>query len=116
MKRGWQKPMNKRLPRNKKELKTLRSSLRKNMPAPEVILWQKIRNGQLGIRFRRQYSIDNYILDFCAPAIGLVIEIDGDSHYLNEQARLRDQIRDKTLTKQGIDRKSTRLNSSHMSI
>ena len=95
--------MNQRLPRNKKELKPIRSTLRHRMPAPEVILWQKIRNNQLGIRFRRQYSIENYILDFCSPSSGLAIEIDGASHYyFNNQSKLRDKIRDEILAKQGI--------------
>jgi len=28
--------------------------------------------------------IGNYIVDFCAPAVKLVIEVDGSQHYTNE--------------------------------
>lgn len=51
------------------------------MPLPEVILWQKLRAKQLnGVKFRRQYSIGKYIVDFYAPKHKVVIEIDGDTH------------------------------------
>lgn len=102
MKRGWKKRMQKRLVRNKKELKPIRSNLRKNMPAPEVVLWGILRGNQLGFRFRRQYSIDNDIVDFCAPSIGLAIEIDGESHFVDQSARIRDKLRDQRITKNGI--------------
>lgn len=72
------------------------------MTAPELVLWQKIRNNQLGVKFRRQFSIANYILDFYAPSINLAIEIDGDSHYLDKQAVLKDKMRDKFLNGYGI--------------
>jgi very-short-patch-repair endonuclease len=40
-----------------------------------------LRNHQLfDVHFRRQYSIDPYIVDFCAPSIRLVIEVDGGQH------------------------------------
>lgn len=55
------------------------------MPAPEVILWQKLRAEQLyGLKFRRQYGIGKYIVDFYCPKKKLAIEIDGDSHYEQE--------------------------------
>ncbi|TSA45818.1 DUF559 domain-containing protein [bacterium] len=72
------------------------------MPAPELVLWQRIRNNQLGIKFRRQYSVNNYILDFCAPSGGLAIEIDGESHFEDNQSVLNDRIRDFEVAKQGI--------------
>ena len=33
-----------------------------------------------GRKFRRQYSIDNYIVDFCCPLEKLIIELDGSPH------------------------------------
>lgn len=51
------------------------------MPTPEVILWNKIRNKQLGFKFRRQYSVEKFILDFYCPEKKLAIEIDGDNHF-----------------------------------
>ena len=88
--------------RNKKELKMVRSILRQTMPAPEVILWQNIRSGQLGIKFRRQFTFENYILDFFSPIANLAIEIDGDSHFEGVAAKANDRIRDENLAKHGI--------------
>ena len=51
-------------------------------PSPaEAKLWQCLRDRQLGgYKFRRQRPVPPYVVDFCCVAIGLVIEIDGDSH------------------------------------
>jgi len=35
-----------------------------------------------GERFLRQYSVDQYVLDFYCPKLKLAIEIDGDSHFI----------------------------------
>ncbi|MBI4127585.1 MAG: DUF559 domain-containing protein, partial [Parcubacteria group bacterium] len=72
------------------------------MPAPELILWQKIRGNSLGVKFRRQFSVLNHILDFYAPATKLAIEIDGESHFENPKAILNDRIRDEQLEELGI--------------
>ena len=61
--------------------KPLRQELRKNSTSPEQKLWQKIRNKQLGVKFRRQQGIGRYIADFYCAELNLVIEIDGDSHF-----------------------------------
>ncbi len=80
---------------NKEELKTRRRSLRKNMPKAEVLLWCKLKNKQiLGERFLRQYSVDQYVLDFYCPQLKLAIEIDGDSHFMlgaEEQDKARQE-------------------------
>lgn len=54
--------------------------LRKASTPAEVKLWSRIRNDQLGITFRRQHAIGNYIVDFCAPHRKLIIELDGSQH------------------------------------
>ncbi|EKF73304.1 hypothetical protein A11A3_14495 [Alcanivorax hongdengensis A-11-3] len=58
-----------------------RQALRSKMPAPERLLWQRLRAGQLGDKFRRQHGIGEYIVDFYCPGKRLVVEVDGDSHY-----------------------------------
>ena len=63
------------------------------MPLPEQYLWQRLRNKQLGVRFRRQQGIGRYIVDFYCPERALVIEVDGDSHYTDD-AQEYDRIRD----------------------
>lgn len=72
------------------------------MPAPEVLLWQKLRAGQIhGLKFRRQYSIGRYIVDFFCPEERLAIEIDGDSHY-EPNAVEYDRERDKFIESKNI--------------
>jgi very-short-patch-repair endonuclease len=68
---------------NKISEKEKRRSLRKNMPKSEIILWSKLKNKQMqGKRFLRQYSVDQYVLDFYCPELKLAIEVDGDSHFV----------------------------------
>ncbi len=78
---------------NRQQQKLQRQQLRANMPMPEKILWAKIRNQQLGVKFRRQHGIGRYIVDFYCPEYALVIELDGDSHY-QDDAQEYDTIRD----------------------
>ena len=51
-------------------------------PAPaEERLWQLLRNRQLGgFKFRRQTPMPPYIADFYCAELGLIVELDGDSH------------------------------------
>jgi very-short-patch-repair endonuclease len=70
---------------NDKNLKERRISLRKSQTDAERKLWQILRNKQInGLKFFRQYSIGNYILDFYCPAIRLAIEVDGSQHIDSE--------------------------------
>ncbi len=58
-----------------------RRELRQKATRAEQILWKDLRSKRLGrFKFRRQHGIGPYIVDFCAPHHGLVIEIDGDIH------------------------------------
>ena len=59
--------------------------MRKEMTFCERILWTHLRKKQLGVRFLRQYSIDNYVIDFYCPKLKLAIELDGNIHELPEQ-------------------------------
>ena len=64
---------------NPKRLIKYRKQLRTYGTPSEATLWVQIRNRQLdNIRFRRQFGIDRYILDFYAPEIKLSIELDGN--------------------------------------
>ncbi len=76
-------------------------NLRNNMTKAEWKLWGYIRNKQLDIRFRRQHPIDNYIVDFIALKIGLIIEIDGAQHY-ESRIEENDKIRNRYLEKLGL--------------
>ena len=62
--------------------KARRKQLRNNPTEAERKLWQYLKGKQVaGVKFRRQYSIDAYIIDFYAPSLKLAIEIDGHSHF-----------------------------------
>ena len=65
---------------NKSSTKERRRELRKNQTKVEKELWLKIRNRQLGVKFRRQYNIDYYIVDFYCHELRLIIELDGYIH------------------------------------
>ena len=88
---------------NRTEVKSRRRQLRKNMPNAEVLLWTKIRAKQLlGHKFRRQYSVGDYIVDFYCPERLLVIEIDGDVH-AQENRKKMDCQREAYLTTLGLN-------------
>ena len=60
--------------------------LRNIMTKSEQYLWQRLRKKQiLGIQFYRQKPIGCYIADFYAPAVQLVIELDGSGHFEENQ-------------------------------
>jgi very-short-patch-repair endonuclease len=71
--------------------------LRKSSTPQEIILWSKIKNSNLGYKFRRQHSIGKYIVDFYCPSKRLIIEIDGSQHI--EKQREYDLRRDCYLQK-----------------
>jgi very-short-patch-repair endonuclease len=74
--------------------------LRKNMTAAERKLWhQYLRIFEF--RVFRQRPIDYFIVDFYCPALKLVIEIDGDSHY-TKQSQYYDQERSQRLEGYGL--------------
>ena len=67
---------------NQTSEKQKRQTLRNNMPPSEKIVWAKLRNQQIeSCKFRRQYSIDRFVVDFYSSELRLAIEIDGNSHY-----------------------------------
>ena len=52
------------------------------MTEAEILVWSKLRAKQMcGHKFRRQYSVGVYSLDFYCPSLKLAIEIDGDTHF-----------------------------------
>jgi len=79
---------------NKRHLKAYRKNLRNNLTPAEAALWTLLKNKQvLGLRFRRQFSVNNYILDFFCPKAKLAIELDGEVHN-SAEAQERDLKRD----------------------
>ncbi|MDQ4141199.1 MAG: DUF559 domain-containing protein, partial [Bacteroidota bacterium] len=57
-------------------LKENRSTLRQNLTPTEARLWQALRGNKLqGRKFRRQHSIEHFIVDFYFPSEKLIIEL-----------------------------------------
>ena len=62
-------------------LKDRAKALRRAGNLPEVLLWNRIKKGQLcGLDFDRQKIIGNYIADFYCAEKKVVLEVDGSSH------------------------------------
>jgi very-short-patch-repair endonuclease len=60
-------------------------TMRHEPTAAEEALWQAVRGGQLVAKFRRQHSIDRYIVDFVCLSAKLIIEVDGNIHHQPDQ-------------------------------
>ena len=86
-------PYNKKLGGNAK-------SLRKDMTPEEKKLWFNFLK-RLPFRVKRQFGIQNYIVDFYIASRKIVIEIDGRQHLMKENKE-KDEIRDSDLASFGI--------------
>lgn len=75
--------------------------MRKEFTDAEDILWQKLRNNQLAVKFRRQHPIENFIVDFVCLQKALIIEVDGDYHE-NEEQKKYDEERSRLLAEIGF--------------
>ena len=82
-----------------KEKQQRARELRREMTLAEKILWEEIRANKLGVHFRRQQVIQGFIVDFYCHRAGLVIEVDGDIHDLQQE---EDARREKVLSKMGL--------------
>lgn len=84
------------------ELKTNRKQLRSDLTSAEAYLWKELQHKKLdGKKFRRQHSINNYIVDFYCAKEKLVIELDGEVHN-NPTAEEYDEKRSAFLGKLGF--------------
>lgn len=71
---------------NHRKFYARRKELRNNSTHEERILWNYLKNSQLGFKFRRQQSIGGYIVDFYCPLKKLVLEIDGEYHSFQKES------------------------------
>ena len=82
-------------------------------PTPaEDFAWELFRDRRfLGLKFRRQHQIGNYIVDFYCREKRLVVELDGTVHDSDER-RTRDRNRDAFLKSLGLT--VVRIRNKHM--
>ncbi len=77
-----------------------RRALRNTQTEAETIFWNQIRAKRFfGLKFKRQYSIDRYVVDFFCHSKNIAIEIDGGQHAENIEY---DNARTKFLNALGI--------------
>jgi very-short-patch-repair endonuclease len=74
--------------------------LRRDMSLPEVLLWQILRTKPMGLKFRNQHPVDDYVADFYCHSAKTLIEIDGKSHDMGDQPEF-DEERDARLNSLG---------------
>src|SRR5690348_9152882 len=77
--------------------------LRRDQTNDEKQLWRALRGHRFaGFKFRRQYSVGIYFLDFYCAAARLSVELDGFQHGAPEQ-RQHDERRSAFLKEQDIE-------------
>jgi len=65
--------------------------MRRNLTDAEAVLWDTLRGRKLmGMKFRRQVPVGNYIVDFLCAEHLLVVEVDGTQHAENAYDKKRD--------------------------
>jgi very-short-patch-repair endonuclease len=74
--------------------------LRATMTDAERKLWSVLRDRQLeGLRFRRQFPLKQFIVDFVCLEVCLIVEVDGGQH---DEQRTDDTARDRLLKERGF--------------
>ena len=72
------------------------------MTSAEAYLWNELKGSKLeGRKFRRQHSINNFIVDFYCASEQLIVELDGEVH-INPTAEENDRRRDRVLEGMGF--------------
>jgi very-short-patch-repair endonuclease len=78
----------------------LAKNQRRNRTDAELELWWALRSRQIeGLKFRRQFPVGNFIVDFVCLDARLVIEVDGSQHMENID---EDAIRTAFLESKGL--------------
>ena len=63
---------------------------RRVMTPSELRLWSALSARKLGVQFRREVPLLGcFIVDFCAPSVRLVVEVDGECHAARRAADAR---------------------------
>ena len=82
-------------------LKEKARQLRNNSTFTEIMLWNQLKGKQVrGYDFHRQKPLYEFIVDFFCNELMLAIEVDGESHYGNEE---HDKERQEKLESCGIN-------------
>lgn len=63
-------------------------ALRREVTPAERSLWRYLARGQVGAKFSRQMPVGPYFADFLCRELQLVVELDGFSHEMRQEADL----------------------------
>ena len=87
---------------NRSSEKDKRRRLRRNQTDAEELVWKFLRDRQMNrYKFRRQYSVDKFVIDFYCPKLKAAVELDGSIHDEVKQ-KDNDEIRQNYLERFGI--------------
>ncbi|PNY80725.1 endonuclease domain-containing protein [Deinococcus koreensis] len=75
--------------------------LRRTQTPEEQMLWRVLRNRFQHVKFRRQWPVGGYIVDFVCFEAQLIIELDGSQH-AEESGRAYDAVRTEFLQAGGF--------------
>ncbi len=74
-------------------MKGLSRKLRQNQTEAELKFWLAVRDRRfLGLKFRRQYQVEGFIVDFACLEKRLIVELDGGQHNDSENDHVRTAI------------------------
>jgi very-short-patch-repair endonuclease len=79
-----------------KALTDICRQFRKEPTPAELVLWSRLRNKQIGYKFRRQHPIYPFVVDFYCSKVNLIVEVDGPIH-INPDNQSKDKDREKIL-------------------
>jgi type II secretion system protein H len=83
-----------------KEITKRARTLRNNLTDTERRLWSRLKREQInGYKFRRQFPLGPFIVDFVCLEARLIVEVDGGQH---AEQRQKDEQRDKWLASQNF--------------
>ena len=68
-------------------LKERAEEMRKNPTEAEKVLWEALRGNGLGVKFRQQHIIEDYIVDFYCNEYKVTVEVDGGYHNEADQMK-----------------------------
>ncbi len=87
---------------NKSSMKEIRRGLRQTSTESEVLLWGELRGRKLlGVKFKRQFSIGSFVVDFYCSSHELIIEVDGSVHD-DPDVQQNDKDRQEALERLGL--------------
>ncbi|MEE9407854.1 MAG: DUF559 domain-containing protein [Polaribacter sp.] len=84
-----------------KLMKELQKDRKQQTTPAEQVLWQQLKTKKLDIKFRRQYIVDEFIVDFICIEKSLIIEVDG-KYYNTKEQQEADNLRTQILQELGF--------------